>query len=163
MGLTFGATGIAGRIPSIYKGQVWPNSGRKSAPPGPPGLLTPPESPPRYCMHRRPFALPSSMAPSHRIPVKWCCAEWCQKIKAKIRRFWGVDMASCLRETYQERWGSSPLTFLDGLPGARRSSRSEKVCEFGICSQLCLRTFLVFILAPPAPGGPGGGSGLSFP
>ncbi len=42
---------------------------------------------------RRVLGVPAS-APRPRVPVQWCCAEWCRTLKTQICVFWG---RSCLR------------------------------------------------------------------
>jgi hypothetical protein len=91
----------------------------------------------------------SSGGSLYRVPVKGSCAEQQNETKKELRRrepkdnnptwpIFGVETASCLRETHQERWGASPPTFPDGFPGGRTVS-TPQIDQFELLSFGSLR------------------------
>ncbi len=62
---------------------------------------------------------------------KWCCAVWCRKIQAKIRRVWGRHGLLTPGNPSGKVEGEAPL-LPDGLPGARKPARPQnrRNCAF---------------------------------
>ncbi len=46
----------------------------------------------------------------------------------------GVELASCLREAHQERWGASPPTFPNWVSRRQEASSTPQIGQFGFLS-----------------------------